>query len=355
MPSLLSPAQSRQKIARIGFAVDETGVACAQVRRTDDGWQMVSGRTVSLSTIPQSNSTAARRPGRVADFAAAAAGFKGSDVAVVLPMDCCALRVLELPGGSDDELRVMLQNELDESGDDSSVFGFWKIPTSMSQNATLTTVCAISAQRTAVDDVVKTVQHCGFNIVGIDGLPTAMSRAATMCSLPRDAANSSTLAVHIGWELCTTVLISRGRPMLARVPRQPGMKGLVENLANRLNLSIPDVLRLLRGIQSSLPVFPTLSCLKAIVTAVEQWSQPLCTEILRSVTFSAAPGVRTVPSTAIIMGPGSILPGLDTIMTNLLNIATTEWSIATTTDCGGVPEFQGELAIPAAVSAWEVL
>lgn len=362
MHALLSRHLPRQRLARIGFALDATGIACAQLRRTDDGWQLAAGRVIPREPRQPTDEPSDKRPRRSGlepplppEYLLASAGMSGPDTAAVLPMDCCALRVLELPGETDEELRAMLQNEIADEDGGRDVFGFWKLPARMSHHEGLHTVCAISARRESVDEAAAALRSSGFNVVGIDGLPTAMARAvALMPGSEHESERAPTLAIHIGWNACTTVFVRQGRPSLARVPRAPGMEQLVAALAARLELSAADVLRMIRGIQSGLPVRPSDRCLQLLLDEVERWSQPLCEEILRGVTYSAEPGCRAFPAAAVLMGPGCALPGLETLVEHQLNLTACEWSLPMATPTSLNAVVPGELAVAAAASAWEV-
>lgn len=345
----LRKALTRKSVCRIGMEFDGSGVICAQVRRADRGWQVVRSRVFTALSGDDVISAAPV-------LLQAAAGMTSTDVAAVLPMEVCDLRVSELPGQcSSDELREMLKDELAAAGLHDLTFDFWHVPEGMVQQAGAQGVCSIGISQPVITRAIERIRSTGHTVAGIDGIPTAAARALRMMvdsgrlvsgSSPR----SNNLAVHIGWKRTTLVLVSNDIPALARVPQIPGLEGWVRDAQQNTNLTATDLLRITQGLSAQLPLQVPAAVSGSMLGATISWASGLCEEILRSISFARRPGLRLIPGNIVLMGPGTMIPGLAQVLTEQLNIATCRWSLP---QPNGL-DASAELAIAAALSAWEV-
>ena len=348
--------QTRRAVGRIGFEFDANGLFCAQVRKHGTGWKLIHSRAAAAiqNAVPDTDHSRSALF-KANDLLQAAAGFRGSEVASVLPMEACDLRVLELPAASQSELRLMIANEFEASPTSDTVFDFWTLPVGMTPRKDLTGICSLSTDRRMISETVRLIQAGGFTISGIDGLPTACGRAVSMmdasgAGIAVDGDESLRMAVHIGWKRCTIVLARDGVPLLARVPQVQGLSSFLEATCTALGLSPQEMLRLMRGLRDDLLIQPSAAVMGRLHNAARAWCLPLCEEVLRSVAFSGRPGLRMVPSAIILMGSGSIINGLAEIMTEELNMAAQLWQIPAGECVSNGPEF----AVAAALSAWEI-
>ncbi|MFO0975253.1 MAG: hypothetical protein U0996_02585 [Planctomycetaceae bacterium] len=340
---------TRKSVCRIGMELDGTGVVCAQVRRTDQGWQVVRSRVFTAFGADDSIPAAAV-------LLQASAGMTSSEVAAVLPMEACDLRVSELPGQcTNDELREMLKGELAAAGLHDLTFDFWRIPEGMVQQAGAQGICSLGISQPLVTRAIERIRSCGHAVSGIDGIPTAATRALRMMMesgrlSPGNTPRSNTLAVHIGWKKTTLVLVSNDIPALARVPQIPGLEGWVRDAQVHTSFTATDLLRITQGLNAQLPIRVPSSVSGANSSATNVWAAGLCEEILRSISFARRPGLRLIPGHIVLMGPGAIIPGLQQALSEQLNIATCLWSLP---QPNGL-EASAELAIASALSAWEI-
>jgi Tfp pilus assembly PilM family ATPase len=346
--------QTRRAIGRIGLEFDSGGVYCAQVRRQGAGWQMIHSRAVAVQEQEPQAESGSPELFRATDLIQAAVGFRGSEIAGVLPMEACDLRVLELPSSNRTELRMMIANET-EGETDSSVFDFWTLPAGMTPRKDLTGVCSLSADRQIIANAVQRIHAGGFTIAGVDGLPTACARATGMMDqsgtgIQTEGDVSLRMAVHIGWNRCTLVLVRDGAPLLARVPQSQGLWSFLESAASSISLTPRDLLRVVRGLHNGLPIQLKSGVTSRLQEAVRAWSLPLCEEVLRSIAFSRRPGLRMLPGAVVLMGTGATIPCLSGIMTDELNMTAQLWRLPAEEGIGGGPEF----AAAAALSAWEI-
>lgn len=352
--TLLKPAC--RATGRIGLEFDTNGIFCAQVRRSGIGWKLDQTRTFSatdeiLSGLRQGTSFV---PFKATELLQAAAGFRGSEVAGVLPMEACDLRVLELPAASQSELQLMVRNEVEGLIPANAVFDFWQLPAGMTTRNDLTGICSLSTDGKTIADAVRLIHDGGFTIAGIDGLPTACARAVSLMDAAEDSTESNVgsrlrMVVHIGWKRCLLVLVSDGIPVLARIPRADGLSSFLSVVGEEVSLTAHELLRLIRGIRD-LPVQPTRRVRTRLDAAVRSWCMPVCEEVMRSISFARRPGLRMVPTSVIIMGSGGIISNLPEIMTEELNIDVRPWQLAAEDTVSHGPEY----AVAAALSAWEI-
>lgn len=340
----------RTRTGRIGLEFDGGGLRCAQVRRSGTGWRLVRSRCVATNL----DDPAEDQPAFAAtDLLLATAGFTGADLATVLPMNSCELRVLEVPRGTRSELREMVTCEMEEGSDANSIVDFWQLPDDASSRPELTSLCALAADKPAIATAASTIQTAGYNIVGIDSLPTACARAAELWRNSVDSftpPSGSVLSIHIGWERCTLTVSSGGPPEITRVPQIPGLRAWLVEAGHCVGTDPQDMLRIVQGLHDGLLLRPTTRLLQKLSEFTAAWSQQVCLEILRTLSFARRPGTRSIPAFALLMGGGAVLPGLVDCVEAELNIDTRLWTLPCDTRCRGGAEF----AVAAALSAWEI-
>lgn len=339
----------RNTVCRIGMEFDGVGPICAQVRRAERGWQVVRSR--SFTALGADDAIASS-----AVLLQTTAGMSSPDVAAVLPMEVCDLRVSELPGqSSDDELRHMLRDELEAAGLGETTFDFWKLPEGMVQQAGAQGVCSLSMNQSVIHRAIERIRSTSHSVVGVDGIPTAAARAIRMMMdsgglTIGNHARANTLAVHIGWKKTTLVLVSNDIPVLARVPQIEGLEGWVRKAQNRSGLTAVDLLRTAQGLHARLPVQVPAALLTGLKSSTEEWAGGLCEEVLRSISFARRPGLRMMPGDIVLMGSGSIIPGLQAYLSEQLNIATCPWTLPQENGL----DASSEMAIASSLSAWEI-
>ena len=372
--------RNRTKAGRIGFEFDTSGISCVQAEKSNSGWRPVlhrnlarAGHTIgsNYSQLPENGSE--MTVANAADLLMLTGGMKNATAACVLPMELCELRVLHLPEAAPEDMRLMVQGELESVGVRDPIFDYWTIPSDYSTQRNLTTVNVIVANPFAVRQAAALLQEAGLSLTAIDSIPTAAARAISLMqsvAISESQSDQASLAdlasfelidhevtssqpvmvVHIGWLRCMYSLVSRGVPVLTRVPTQSGLRSLVESSTQALRLSPIQLLAIMRGLAEELPVHPSGRVLRHLVDQIRKWAAPVAEEILRSVAYSGRPGLRMMPVDVILLGPGCIVPGLAEILTQEVNIHTTMWSMRDT--CGRF--VSGESAIPFAMSALEV-
>ncbi len=339
----------RNAVCRIGMEFDGTGLICSQVRRAERGWQVVRSRAFTALGADDAVASAAV-------LLQTTAGMSSSEVAAVLPMEVCDLRVSELPGqSSDDELRHMLRDELEAAGLGETTFDFWKLPEGMVQQAGAQGVCSISMNQSVIHRAIERIRSTAHSVVGVDGIPTAAARALRMMMdsgrlSVENHTRANTLAVHIGWKKTTLVLVSNDIPALARVPQIEGLEGWVRKAQNRSGLTAVDLLRITQGLHARLPVRTPATLVTGLASATDEWASGLCEEILRSISFARRPGLRMMPGNIVLMGSGSIILGLQQYLSEQLNIATIPWTLPQENGL----DVSAEMAISSSLSAWEI-
>lgn len=350
-------SRNRKSLGRIGLEFDTSGLFCAQVTRSEQGWKLIQTGSFTANTelhsAHQGNSEFT--PFQSTDLLLAAVGFRGASMATVLPMDVCDLRVLEFPASTPAELELMVRNEVQGLVAHNAVFDFWPLPSGVAQRENMTSVCSLCSDRDVVSSTVSRLQKAGFVVEGIDGLPTACARAvAMMVASGRDGEffsnPSQQMCIHIGWRTCLLILVQDGVPILARVPRIGGLCEFLSTLSKSLQLQPAETMRLIRGLYHGLPVQISRSVRSRIDDAVQDWCLPVCEEISRSLAFARRPGLRLTPSVFVIMGPGSVIPDLKSSLGHDLCSEVQLWTLPAGSGVDNGPEY----AVAAALSSWEI-
>jgi Tfp pilus assembly PilM family ATPase len=281
--------------------------------------------------------------------------FRGRRAAATLPLSMIELRSLELPTGSDDELRNMIHEELLADSSDSTGLCFDYLPTqaadSVEGDMGSFSVFAVGAG--VATSTASSLCRAGLDCEVLDSLPCALARATQLCE-PTES-ETCLAALDFGNSFAVLVVAKNGQLLFTRQLRGCGLQMLLKPLQDGLKLSAAEVQQLVgRYANSSATDSSPLAALAK--TAHNMISEPLAhvvTEVKRTLDFLDLQFRSIVPKKLILLGGGAMIPALPAALADETLLPTRLWSLAAA-DRQSQPE-EALFGVAAALSslAWE--
>jgi len=171
--------------------------------------------------------------------------FRGRRAAATLPLGMTELRSLELPAGSDDELRNMMHEELLADCADRVELCFDYLPAQAPDSAEgdMGSFSAFAAAAGIATSTANSIYRSGLDCEVLDSLPCALARATQLCE-PLEC-ETPLAALDFGYSSAVLVVAIGGQLLFTRQLRGCGLQMLLKPLQDSLKLSAAEVQQLL--------------------------------------------------------------------------------------------------------------
>lgn len=251
LPSPLTSLFRREQLGWIGIDVGSAALKIAQIERR-------SGKTVIAASALVENPYPNDWMSEAQDLSWIRRALQenllefhrlgSAPAACVLSPSATEIRAIELPGGSDDELRAMAEEELKtsfpERADDLQ-FDLWEAPTPGAEaNSATATLNALVTSRKLTERVASEIAACGLDCRVLDGQPWSATRAAQL-ALQGERAQTSVAILDWGCTTAQLTVARQGKPLFTRSMRDCGLSGVVNSISQGLSISAADVPHLL--------------------------------------------------------------------------------------------------------------
>lgn len=256
------------------------------------------------------------------------AKYRSQDVVATLPRDTVVFRTLQLPFGTDGELRQLIDQELIESTTEEQVFDFWTLDDGNPSRSNTREVFATSLSKDVANQFGRDLLSVGLTCRTIDATPFAIARAVQM--MKGHTKGFSTLAVDLGESATSITMVTNGQAMLFRELRDSGMGQISQSLMNGLKLSASDCQQLLRspGLQHFVESGSGSELRRAIFELTRKATDKVVGELQKTFRFVKS-SAQNPPQEVILFGAGADITGMDALLSNALQTPVKRWSIAT--------------------------
>lgn len=318
----------------IGIDVGAAAIKLAQVERRGDRHEIVARWTVPI----EPGAPAREHPGgdlawvtSLPQIRQARGLFRGRQAAAALSPSIARMRCLEIPTASHDELRRMIENELESdpcaSPATRSYFDFWETHAPDAADSRLAQVAVVDVPCDVALQLASGLRSGGLDCHVLDAVPCALARAVELAD-PRQA-DAPTAALDLGFTSTVLVIAKAGRPLLARSLRGCSLGAITGPLETSLRLSRDEALRVLG--RFGIPLGPRAESSSQAARATHELIsaplQQLVGELNRTLGFWEQQHRALTPRRMVLFGAGALLPNISEFVSAETHLAARGWSL----------------------------
>lgn len=301
-------SQTRNKISRgrrLGWVGVDLGTSALKIAQIsgEKGGGSLAGQLI----VPAKQGGTTGLSSDVASMLFDSTAFQGSRAACALPSSAAELRTIDLPGGTEAELREMIGQEIGATTDFPNAqreFDFWELETPERSDG-IRSYAVLSVSRDVVQGVATNLLQAGWKCEAIDGVPFAIARAAAMNAT--DNQPEVVAAIDWGYSSVTFVAASAGQPIFVRSLRDCQFGLIIKRMEDELGLTPAECYPLL--VDYGLPhpnVGHSASHLQeAIGEFVTDTLACLVEEVSSTLSFAGRQLRRRSPKSLLMMGGGA--------------------------------------------------
>jgi type IV pilus assembly protein PilM len=257
--------------------------------------------------------------------------FRGRSAAASLPLVMTELRSLELPAGSDDELRSMIHEELLADSTDGSEFCFDYLSTRAADSAEdeIGTFSIFATPADVATSAANSLDRAGFGCEILDSVPCALARAVALCE--PDDSETPLAALDFGFSSAVLIVAKGGQLQFTRQLRGCSLQMLLKPLQDGLKLPVAEAQQLLcrYANASALDASPLAALAKAAQGMIAEPLIQVVGEVKRTLDFLDLQFRSIVPKKLILLGGGALIPALPNVLTEETGLPTRLWSLST--------------------------
>lgn len=268
--------------------------------------------------------------------------FRGRNTAANLPLAMTVLRSLELPAGSDDELRNMIHDEL--QADDAAAgpvdycFDYVQTQSGSSAEDNLPTFSVFAVPHDTALATANGLSRAGLDCEVLDSLPCALARA-TMLGSNADP-QSPIAALDFGYSSAILIVARDGHLLFSRQLRGHGLLALLKPIQDGLHLTAAEATPLISQPFASLALqSPSVAALTNAATAL--LAEPLAqmaAEVKRTLDFLDLQFRSIFPRQLLLLGGGALLPAVPKVLAEETELGVHLWSMPRADDDAPWPE-----------------
>lgn len=315
----------------LGIDIGTQSIKLAQVSRSGRQWQLAAKWLLPLppvgsGDVPESlDRVLAHLDAELPDLRYL---FGGRRAAVALPLSLSNLRSMEIPRGSDPEMRAMVREELaDEfAGSEGFEFDYWEMaPSDVSASEGVTQLAALATRHQVIQRLTAGLRSAGLECQVLDGMSCVLARAVALAD-PM-VADQPSLALDLGYSSPHVVICRSGRPTFCRTLPACGMETLMQPIRDRLDLSDEQCQQLIHsvGIPLDTPQHRAPSATRTVFQLIFPRLERLAQELKRTLSYISHQFPDQVPRRVTLFGGGALLPGLAEYLSASLGLPVAPW------------------------------
>jgi len=312
------------RVGWIGVDIGTSALKFAQVAYERGQWSLAASLIVPVE-----------RPGHiglspsVCSLVSDSVAFRGKLAAIALPLSMAELRTMELPPGSDDEIRAMVAQELTTSDGfsaDQREFDFWELETPQQDEGTRT-YAVLSVSRELAHNAANDLLKAGLKCEALDGVPFALARAIDM-SGPTNRTDV-VAALDWGFTSVTFVVVAGGEPIFVRSLRDCDLGLIVDRMSKELGLTPTECRRLLvnYGLPHADGGHPASGLQEAIGDVVAEPLACLVAELTKTMSFAGRQLRKRAPQSLLLLGGGATIRNVAEHLSSRLQLPVSNWSL----------------------------
>jgi Tfp pilus assembly PilM family ATPase len=327
--------RSGRQLGWIGVDVGTSTIKLAQVERAGGQWRLACSLIVSMGDDPDSAPSSAGDGSFARPLSAAlqeSVGFRGRRAALALPLSAMELRTVQLPSGTDDELRTMIDQELSLAVGDSPadrLFDFWDTGLRRnSEKVAMRDLAVLSISPRSAEHAAEELLALGLKCQVFDGVPFALARAVAMDSA--SGGRAPVVALDWGFTSVTFVVAVDGQPSFVRSFRDCGVGRVVRSLCNEFGLTVPECGQLLSryGIPHPETDDWGTGLQRMIYDLTAEPIASLLNELEKTFSYLRRQGPGLMPERILLFGGGSTINNCASLLSSRIGIPMQRWQPA---------------------------
>ena len=234
--------------------------------------------------------------------------FSGRDVAAVLSMAACEVKSEKVEPNLPS--RQLMSRAREMALRDSCLptplqQDFWTSNTGPNQRA----LHVLSTSRQTTTTLMKSHRAAGWTCVALDGLPTALSRAARLGGY---AEETPVVAIDWGWSRVTLCIVFRGESLFVRSFHRGALGTIVNSICKDLRLRRQEARELLTtvGVAASGERTSASRTASAVARCSRAAFGELELEVARTLDFVQARHRDIAPQQIVLFGGGATISGV---------------------------------------------
>jgi Tfp pilus assembly PilM family ATPase len=342
----------------IGVDIGSVATKLVQLERVGDNLQLKAHWIIDRYSCDLLTKESLQGQGRLpfqSQLREARSMFQDRSAAATLPVTMTELRSLELPAGSDDELRNMIHGELLADSAPGFEFSFDYLPTQAADSAEgeMGTFSVFASPASIATSAANSLSCAGFDCEILDSVPCALARATALCE--PDLSETPLAALDFGFSSAVLIVAKGGRLLFTRQLRGCSLQMLLKPLQDGLKLSAVEAQQLLCRYTTGLPLdaSPLAALAKAAHGMIAEPLNQVASEVKRTLDFLDLQFCSIVPKKLILLGGGAIIPALPNILAEETDLPTRLWALPTADSPSPTEEALFGVAAALSSLAWE--
>jgi Tfp pilus assembly PilM family ATPase len=329
----------------IGIDVGSRTIKVARVARQPDGWSLALARIVPVpEEAPVDPETLAEGTvGRLIGLHLPAAVRDGCrEAACLLPMSSIQMQTVELPAGSDGELRQMIEVELEPRSPRGCEFDYFENTGFLAGETDLKPYTVFSIESEAAGGLAEGLWDAGLRCERLETLPCALAQAVRLVQL---GSTSPVAALDWGASTPTFTLISQGSAVFCRPLRECGL-GLFTDLGrSRFGCSVDEFHELLATCwrfeagkslemmaetgtaQSAVAPVGAENLRRELAELAKPSFERLQQELHKTLGYLRQQSADLVPERVWLFGGGALVPDVEQRLTDRTGLETRIWHL----------------------------
>lgn len=314
----------------IGIDVGTEAIKIARVTRQREGWNLALSRLLAVpQDIPVDSASVAE--GLISQLIAThlppAIRSGCRQTACVLPMSIVELQAVELPPGSDRELRQMIAVELEgrsATPGGGREFEYCQGLTPNGGSTELRSLNVFSVESATAGGLASHLWSAGLHCEVLETIPCALARAVQLVD-PRGA-RGNVAALDWGATTPTLSVISQGRPIFTRILRDCGVRAYAERGAGHFGCSPAEFHELISACAA------TVDGHEELKTELSQLANPLIEQLIselhKTLAYLKQQSMDPLPQRVWLLGGGGLIPGIAPRLSHLLGLEVRSWQLS---------------------------
>ncbi len=334
MPNILKQVNKiSQKFTKmlpgwIGLDVGSDSIKMAQVHKKGDEWELMNFKILPHVLNTKQDNLVSTAITTLSNSPDGFSLFSGKKIASALSMSQLEIQQMDIPDGSESEIKSMIQQNLIEQNNliSDREFLSWKNNFCFGLQEGMTQRTVISVEKKEVVRLANFIQKksCQCEIMNV--IPVALSRALEISGT--DTTQESVAVFDWGSNSPIFTIVSCGKPIFTRQFNNCGYSNLINILCNNMGLTVRESEQILQSYQDDNSEDESDILKKTINELIAAPIKLLSREFGRTLKFIHQQKKEFIPSRLVLFGKGAAICNSSSLFQNMTEMESEPWTLA---------------------------